>query len=566
MALQLADRVQVTATANTTVSFTLGAAVTGYQSFSVLTDGNTTYYGASDGTDWEVGLGTYSTAGPTLTRTTILSSSNAGSAVTFASAPTVWIDYPASQAVYQNSSSTFTSVTTPSVTATTTDLTLSAISTGAVKFTTLGGLQVQINDATTTSQYTLLARGSGNTQKITAFGTANLALQSTGGGIIDLRTGDETNTQLKIAHTTSAVNYHNITGSATTKTPIYSVAGSDGNISMAFQPKGTGAIDLAAGSGGVNISNGGTVTAITRTALGTGYTTPPTWSASAPTTAGGVTATGTTTLALQGVPTITSGGTGYTVGDTLTLVGGTFGSAAQLTVSTVSSGVITGVTLLQGGNAYTAVPTNPISVTGGTGSSATFTTTAWGVQPVVTIGNAGSGYVEQPTITFSGGGGSGATAYATVGSTTIVRGLGAITSFYTPAGEAFRVNQSTTFGTGYWQASGAGNTPGLFASGGNGIVGTIGAGVLQFTPNNVEQLRVSNTTSAVDYVQITGSTTANKAVTISAQGSDTDIDLTLTPKGTGRVRFGTYTGTILTPTGYIEVKDSGGTLRRLLVG
>jgi hypothetical protein len=102
MALQLFDRVQVAATANTTVSFTLSTAVTGYQDFSVMTNGNTTYYGSSDGTNWEVGIGTYSSAGPTLTRTTILSSSNAGSAVTFTSAPIVWIDYPSAKSVYQD--------------------------------------------------------------------------------------------------------------------------------------------------------------------------------------------------------------------------------------------------------------------------------------------------------------------------------------------------------------------------------------------------------------------------------------------------------------------------------
>lgn len=99
MALILSDRVQETATANTTVSFTLLGAVTDYQSFAVIGNTNTTYYGASDGTNWEVGLGTYSTTGPTLTRTTILSSSNAGSAVTFSGTVTVFVDYPASESV-----------------------------------------------------------------------------------------------------------------------------------------------------------------------------------------------------------------------------------------------------------------------------------------------------------------------------------------------------------------------------------------------------------------------------------------------------------------------------------
>jgi hypothetical protein len=107
MALQVADRVQVTATANTTVSFTLGSAVTGFQSFSAITSGNTTYYAATDVTgDWEVGYGTYSSSGPTLNRTTILSSSNSGSAVTFSGTVTVFITYPSERAVYVDSNST----------------------------------------------------------------------------------------------------------------------------------------------------------------------------------------------------------------------------------------------------------------------------------------------------------------------------------------------------------------------------------------------------------------------------------------------------------------------------
>ena len=102
MTFLLADRVQVTATANTTVSFTLSGAMTSYQSFAAIGNGNTTYYGATDGTNWETGIGTYSTTGPTLTRTTILSSSNSGSAVTFSGTVTVWVDYPSEKAVIVN--------------------------------------------------------------------------------------------------------------------------------------------------------------------------------------------------------------------------------------------------------------------------------------------------------------------------------------------------------------------------------------------------------------------------------------------------------------------------------
>ena len=99
MAFILADRVQETATANTTVSFTLSGAMTSYQSFAAIGNTNTTYYGATDGTNWEVGFGTYSTTGPTLTRDTILSSSNSGSAVTFSGTVTVWCDYPAGKQI-----------------------------------------------------------------------------------------------------------------------------------------------------------------------------------------------------------------------------------------------------------------------------------------------------------------------------------------------------------------------------------------------------------------------------------------------------------------------------------
>jgi len=100
MPLVLANRVQETGTANTTVSFTLTGAVPGFQSFATIGNTNTTYYSATDGSsNWEVGLGTYSTTGPTLTRTTIYASSNAGSAVTFSGVVSVFVTYPSGRSV-----------------------------------------------------------------------------------------------------------------------------------------------------------------------------------------------------------------------------------------------------------------------------------------------------------------------------------------------------------------------------------------------------------------------------------------------------------------------------------
>lgn len=102
MALVLADRVRETTTTVGTGTVTLAGAVTGYQSFSVVGNGNTTYYTiAGQGTtEWEVGIGTYTSSGTTLARTTVLASSNSGSLVSFsAGTKDVWVDYPAGRAV-----------------------------------------------------------------------------------------------------------------------------------------------------------------------------------------------------------------------------------------------------------------------------------------------------------------------------------------------------------------------------------------------------------------------------------------------------------------------------------
>ena len=107
MPLVLADRVQETASAPGTGSVTLLGAVTGFQTFAVIGNGNTTFYTIADqgGSNWEVGIGTYSTSGPTLARTTILSSSNGGLIVNFSSGTqSVFVTYPSSQSVYEDAS------------------------------------------------------------------------------------------------------------------------------------------------------------------------------------------------------------------------------------------------------------------------------------------------------------------------------------------------------------------------------------------------------------------------------------------------------------------------------
>ena len=99
MALVYADRVQDTTATTGTGTITLaGAPPSGYQSFAVIGNGNTAYYTLTSGSAWEVGIGTYSSTGPTLARTTILSSSAAGAAITLSGTSTVFVTYPAERA------------------------------------------------------------------------------------------------------------------------------------------------------------------------------------------------------------------------------------------------------------------------------------------------------------------------------------------------------------------------------------------------------------------------------------------------------------------------------------
>lgn len=107
MALVVKDRVQETTTTTGTGAYTLAGAATGYQSFSVIGNANTTYYAATDGVDWEVGIGTYTVSGTTLSRDTILESSNSGSAVNWgAGEKNVFVTYPAERSVTGPSSAT----------------------------------------------------------------------------------------------------------------------------------------------------------------------------------------------------------------------------------------------------------------------------------------------------------------------------------------------------------------------------------------------------------------------------------------------------------------------------
>ena len=101
MPLVLKDRVkELTSTAGTG-TITLSGAMQGFQSFAAIGDGNTTYYTIAGPSEWEVGIGTYTASGTTLSRDTVLSNSAGTTAkIDFsAGSKEVFVTYPASPAL-----------------------------------------------------------------------------------------------------------------------------------------------------------------------------------------------------------------------------------------------------------------------------------------------------------------------------------------------------------------------------------------------------------------------------------------------------------------------------------
>jgi hypothetical protein len=227
-----------------------------------------------------------------------------------------------------------------------------------------------------------------------------------------------------------------------------------------------------------------------------------------------------------------------------------FGTA--LTTGTITIGGVSGTGLMIFGRATTA---QTIQI--GNGITATATTKA------IDIGiNGASGSTTNITI---GSATSGSLGTTTLQAPTV--NIGQTATQFSVINTASAVN--------YVQVTGAATSasPQISAQGSDATASLIfitkGALDHRFATNtsatNV-QFRVAHTAGTiVNYTAATGNI-AGSSPSFAVAGTDTDIDLTLTPKGAGAVRFGTYTGTILTPTGYITIKDSGGTTRRLLVG
>jgi hypothetical protein len=309
--------------------------------------------------------------------------------------------------------------------------------------------------------------------------------------------------QASISPTASSVNYVQLAGAATTAAPTISAQGSDANINLTLTPKGTGTV-IANSTYGFS-TNGG---------IGIGPAAHYIYQSSTNTLQFKV---GSSYMGFVD----TAGSMGISSGNPLLFNG--WGGVTFKIEGSVGSGT---ANYLSVGNSLTGIA--PIFAAQGTDANIGLVLTGKGTGVVALGGTtAASSSLQVPTVASS-------------------------------------VN--------YVVVSGAatGTSPALGVGGSNANVSFIfqtkGSGGYGFYTNySTAQLGVSHTASAVNYLQITGAVTTG-APELSAQGSDTNINLKLNPKGTGVLQFGTYTAGVLSPTGYITITDAAGTSRRLLVG
>jgi hypothetical protein len=423
MALVLADRVQETSTTTGTGTLTLAGASSGYQTFSAgIGNGNTCYYTIqSDTGAWEVGVGTVGAG--TLARTTLISSST-GSAISFSGTLTVFVTYPAEKAVYGES----TAIVAPS---------------GALLPVASGGTGVG-----TLTGY------------VKANGTAAMTASAT-------------------------IPSADLTGVVTSVTGTAPVASSGGT---------TPAISMAAATASVN-----------------GYLTSTDWSTfNAKLTSGGALGTpssGTVTN-LTGTASININGT----------VGATTPGTGAFTTLSASSTV--------SGTGFTNYFASPPAIGGTSAAAGSFTT----------LNSSGAtrlgGLLGNQSLQVNNV--ASAVNYAQV--------VGAVTTG-TPVISAQGSDTNISL---RYQPKGTGSS--LFLGG-----------------DGTAQFLISSTVTAVNFFQVYGSPTGSSPA-LNAIGTDTNINIIFTPKGSGTLQFGTYTAGIVAQAGYITITDAGGTSRRLLVG
>jgi len=463
MALALNDRVQQQGTANTTVSFTLTSLVTGFQSFAVIGNGNTTYYSATDATgNFEVGIGTYSTTGPTLTRNTILSSSNSNTAVTFVGTVNVFVTYPSSKSVNLDSSSNVSA--------------LGTISSGTWNGSTIGVAYGGTGVTTSSGANSVMLRDANQNVAVNRLNQSNTSISAAGGTTALTAASSYSQTLNGTGNQT-----YTMPDATTLTTGVAFVFNNNATGTLTLQDYSTGPIGIITTGGAVEL-----VLLANSTVAGTwdvhGFLPENvTWGTNALNLGSTVITNGTWNGGTIGTA---YGGTGLT----------TFSAANYALYSTSSSALVAGtLPVAAGGTNVTSFTANGIVYGNGTGSLGV---TAAGTTGQVLVGNTGSaptwGSLSGSAVTTFQTSLNGLTpSTATSGAVTLAGTLGA-----TSGGTGL-----TSYTTGDIIYSSATNTLAKLPAGTNGQILSLASGIPSW---------VANTASGVSYTKTDFTATASQ--------------------------------------------------------
>ena len=189
MALVIKDRVKETTTTTGTGTYTLAGAVSGFETFTAnLSNSDTTYYVCTDNTDFEVGLGTFTSSGTTLSRDTILASSNSNNEVNWSSGTrSIFMTYPADKAVFKDASNningTFVGNITGNVTGNTSGTAATVTGAAQTNITSLGTLTaLTVDDVAIDGKVVTLTGSTSDTATLTAGTNGTLDIVTTDAG------------------------------------------------------------------------------------------------------------------------------------------------------------------------------------------------------------------------------------------------------------------------------------------------------------------------------------------------------------------------------------------------